>query len=84
MKHTAFTRTFQAAFLLVLSALLLQGQVIATPPEGAVPVDITGDLTVLYMDDFNNRRTELQYFIKDKQSNRRYRLQFDGTPPALR
>jgi hypothetical protein len=40
MKHKAITRMIHATFLLVLSALLLQGQAIAVPPVDAVPVDI--------------------------------------------
>lgn len=82
MKHTAFNNTILASFLLALSTLLLQGQAVAAAPADAIPVDITGELTVLYADDFKNKRAELQYFIEDKQSNRRYRLQFDGTPPG--
>ena len=82
MKNIAITRMIQAGFLLAVSALSLQGQAIAAPPEGAIPVDITGELTVLYADDFDNKRAELQYFIEEKQSKKRYRLQFDGTPPG--
>jgi hypothetical protein len=80
MRH--FNRIIQATLLLALTALLMQGRAHAGAPADAVPVDITGELTVLYMDDFENKRAELQYFIEDKQSKRRYRLQFDGTPPG--
>jgi len=79
---SAFNRILQATLLLALSTLLLQGPVLAGPPADAVPVDITGELTVMYMDDFKNKRAELQVFIEDKQTNRQYRLQFDGTPPG--
>ena len=82
MKHSNRTQRLQAALLLVLSTLLLQGQAYAGAPADAVPVNITGELTVLYADDFENKRAELQYFIEDKQSKKRFRLQFDGTPPG--
>lgn len=72
----------RAALLTGLITLLLAGQSYASPPEEGVPVSVTGELTVLYMDDFKNKRAELQYFIEDKQANRRFRLQFDGTPPG--
>jgi hypothetical protein len=82
MKHRNRTQLLQAALLLVLSTLLLQGQAYAGAPADAVPVNITGELTVLYADDFEKKRAELQYFIEDKQSKKRFRLQFDGTPPG--
>jgi hypothetical protein len=71
-----------AALLTGLVTLGLAGHTYAAPPEGAVPVSVSGELTVLYMDDFKNKRAELQYFIEDKQSNRRYRLHFEGTAPG--
>jgi len=56
--------------------------------DGGVAVDdgeaisVTGELTVLYMDDFDNKRAELQYFIEGKQSKKKYKLQFKDTPPG--
>jgi len=45
-------------------------------------ISVTGELTILYMDDFDNNLAELQYFIKDKQSKKQYKLNFKDTPPG--
>ena len=50
--------------------------------HAGTPITVSGELTVLYADDTENRRAELKYFIEDKNSGRRYRLSFDGTPPG--
>jgi uncharacterized membrane protein len=44
------------------------------------PVDVTGEVTVLYADDFANRRAERLYFVKDKESGRVYQVRFDQQP----
>jgi hypothetical protein len=72
----------RAALLTGLITLLLAGRSYAGPPEEGVPVSVTGELIVLYLDDFENKRAELQYFIEEKQSKKRFRLQFEGTPPG--
>ena len=82
MTHMTFTQLVRSVFLIGFITLLLAGHSYAAPAEEGTPVSITGELTVLYMDDFENKRAELQYFIKDKQSKKQYRLQFDGTPPG--
>ncbi|MGI9286881.1 MAG: hypothetical protein ACR2P1_15955, partial [Pseudomonadales bacterium] len=82
MQHSSRTQLIRAVLPLVLSTLLHQGQAHAGAPAGAIPVDITGELTVLYADDFENKRADLQYFIEDKQNKKRFRLHFDGTPPG--
>mgnify|MGYP001820565351 CR=1 FL=1 len=82
MIQPIFTRLMRAVFITGLITLMLAGRSHAAPPPDSVPISVTGELTVLYMDDFENKRAELQYFIEDKQANRRFRLQFDGTPPG--
>lgn len=82
MTRISFTQLIRTALLTGLITLLLAGRSHAVPAEEGTPVSITGELTVLYMDDFENKRAELQYFIKEKQSKKQYRLQFDGTPPG--
>lgn len=80
MTHVIFMQWVRVALLTSLIALSLAGRTSANPLEEGVPVSITGELTILYMDDFENKRAELQYFIEDKQSKKRYRLQFKDTP----
>lgn len=43
---------------------------------------MTGELEVLYFDDFENHRGEQRYFVHDKRQNKRYQLEFQGEPPA--
>jgi len=82
MKKLKCMQLIHVSFLTGLIALLLAGQAHAAPPEGMVPVSVTGELTVLYRDDFKNKRAELQYFIEDKLNNTRYQLHFEDTPPG--
>ncbi|MGE0822031.1 MAG: hypothetical protein AB7P18_07930 [Candidatus Binatia bacterium] len=42
---------------------------------------ITGELEVLQVDDFTNPRDNRVYFLKDRQSQRRFRLRFAKHPP---
>jgi len=82
MHHTVLLRIMQVIILLVTNALLLQVEAQASAPGDAIPANISGEITVLYTDDFSNKRAELQYFIEEKQSKRRFRLYFDDTPPG--
>jgi hypothetical protein len=65
----------------LLIPLLMAGRSIADPAEEGAAVTVTGELEIFYVDDFEGRMAELQYFIKEKQSNKRFRLQFEGEPP---
>lgn len=80
MIRMTFTQLMCAVILTGLITLLPAGRSNAAPAGEGTPVSITGELTVLYMDDFENKRAELQYFIEDKQSKKRFRLRFDHTP----
>ena len=82
MKGMKFIQLIHTTLLSGLITLLLSGQAHAAPPEGTVPVSLSGELTVLYRDDFKNKHAELQYFIEDKLNNTRYQLHFEGTPPG--
>jgi len=46
------------------------------------PIELTGKLTVVYMDDFDKQVTERQYLVEDKQSKKKYKLKFKDTPPG--
>lgn len=76
---------FPSQFLgtLVLGSLFGFAQA-AGPTDGADvnDISITGEITVLYLDDFENRRSQREYFIEDKQSKRRFKLKFKSTPPG--
>ena len=75
-------RSIQGMPGVFLASLLLIGHVNAAPPDDALPISVIGELEILYLDDFDSDRAELQYFIKEKQSNRRLRLRFEGEPPG--
>lgn len=45
-------------------------------------VDVFGTLTILYLDEFDDRRAQRQFFIEDKQSKKRWKLRFQDTPPG--
>ena len=50
---------------------------------GDAPVELTGVLTVIHLDDFVSARTATEYVLQDVQSHRRVQLHFtDGEPTA--
>jgi hypothetical protein len=82
MKNMKFKQLIHTSLLSGLITVMTAGQANAVPPTDSVAVSVTGELTVLYRDDFKNKRADLQYFIEDKLNNTRYQLQFEGTPPG--
>ncbi len=51
----------------------------------ALPVEVSGVLSVVFADDFDNRHAELHYSVRDDLSGREYRLEFErGVPKNLR
>ena len=49
------------------------------------PVTVTGEITVMYSDDFVSKRAELMHVIRDEQTGRSIRLRFQaGASPGLR
>jgi hypothetical protein len=53
-----------------------------TFPAGNPPIRITGKLTAIIGDDFERGRSEVIHILEDTLSRRRYRLKFNGKPPA--
>lgn len=56
----------------------------AEPPEWAVlgeAAEVTGELEVLYFDDFEHHKGEYRYIVHDKQKGKRFQLEFEGKPP---
>ena len=45
---------------------------------------VSGELTVMYADDFANRRAERLYFVNDRSSGRVVQVQFERPPADLR
>lgn len=50
----------------------------------ATPATVSGELTVMYADDFANHRAARLYFLKDLHSGRVVQVQFDRPPANLR
>lgn len=81
--------------LYVASALLLAIQGCAISPEedtdlsvslpppaaGMRPEAITGKLEVLQIDDFENHKGEIRYYVHDEKKGKRFQLKFKGKPP---
>ncbi|GFO75291.1 hypothetical protein BPLS_P2418 [Bathymodiolus platifrons methanotrophic gill symbiont] len=81
MKHNTLNTLIK---LLVIPILTWSATTTAEPPEWAISgeaVEVTGELEVLYFDDFENHRGEQRYFVHDKRQNKRYQLEFQGEPP---
>jgi chitodextrinase len=49
--------------------------------QNGTPVTVTGEVTVLYADDFANNRAEQIYLIWDEASGRSFRVRFAGESP---
>jgi hypothetical protein len=58
------------------------GVVLAQSPADAVPTEVSGELTVLYADDFSHQRNERLYQLNDKSNHRQFQLRFEGEPPT--
>jgi len=48
---------------------------------GVNAVEVTGELEVIYFDDFENNRSKRRYFVYDKHRGKRFQLNFEGQPP---
>ncbi len=62
----------------VLSSSALAGK---TPGNAAVPEFVEGELTVIFKDDFSNRRFEREYQVVNPASGKRWRVEFEGPLP---
>jgi hypothetical protein len=84
--HAMFLRPARSA--LVCVALILTVGTISTESQTApaafergwrsgTPTAITGPLTILYADDFENTRSEIVHFIRDERTGQSLRVRFD-------
>ena len=68
-----------------LSAALLAAQVLVQPTlaqDQGPPVEVTGILDLVIVDDFTRGRSELGYFVRDAASGRSFELNFARPPGA--
>lgn len=75
------------AWLAAFATAVFSGAVVAQPLsferayQSGTPAVLTGELTVLYRDDFVNARAELIYTLRDDNSGRSFEIQFQDQPP---
>ncbi len=50
--------------------------------QSGTPITVTGELTLIYADDFANHRAERRYFVRDRQSGLTFQVQFEKDPPV--
>jgi hypothetical protein len=50
--------------------------------DTTVPMIVTGEVTVLQVDDFVNHRSQMIYLLQDNTVGKTFYLRFDKTPPA--
>lgn len=80
MKDTGFRRFICMA---LVTALVAVG-IVRTAHAGKVdetPVTVTGVLSVMYADDFENKRSELSYVVKDAATKEHFTLRFKNKEP---
>ena len=74
MKRSHLSRFAVLSTLTLLAALFPQR-------APAAPVDATGTLEVVIMDDFDNHRAETKYTLHDQHTGRHFNLKFDDKAP---
>lgn len=67
--------------LLALLALPC-GSAFADHFEEGTETDVSGTLEVIVIDDFENRRSEVQHWVEDARTGERFNLRFAEKPPA--
>jgi hypothetical protein len=80
--QNVITHLWVMLLVTVVSFQCLGVSTFAQDSTAGVPVTVTGELTILYVDDFKNKRGELLYFLKDAKSKRTFKLRFATKPPA--
>ncbi|MDX1763074.1 MAG: hypothetical protein R3231_02005, partial [bacterium] len=83
MHHRPIERLVLFCSILVI-ALLCQGLPAWGAQDGA-DVTVTGEVTVLYADDFDNKRSELRYTIREDHSGRTFNVRgLDKVPKKVK
>jgi hypothetical protein len=75
------------ALAIIFSSIDGQAQAPTTfeqPFQPGTPVTVTGELTVMYADDFENKRSELIHTIVDERTGKSLRIRFEGERKRLR
>jgi len=68
------------AALITIAVLALPGQAQAQAREPGPPVEVTGTLELVIVEDFTRGRSELRFHILDAASDTVFELRFDRTP----
>lgn len=79
--HTAGLRRFMGMALVSLCLSSGFGATVYAGEDEDAPITVTGELTVLYSDDFANHRAELSYIIKDAATKEHFTLRFRNRDP---
>ena len=82
MKIKTLNTTITPVIFLLL--LTFSSIISAAPPEWAnlgQSVEVTGELEIIFRDDFENHHGEKHYYIHDKSQGKRFELEFQGKPP---
>jgi hypothetical protein len=81
-------RIASAAIVTLVVALSTSSSVSTQGRQNApagLPTEVSGVLSVVFADDFDNRRSDLHYTVRDDLTGREYRLEFErGAPKDLR
>ena len=51
--------------------------------RSGVPFEVSGVVSVIYADDFQNHRAEVIHTIRDERTGHEFRLRFEREAPAL-
>jgi prepilin-type processing-associated H-X9-DG protein len=69
--------------LIAVAQLLAAGSAFASH-EGEPNATVTGEIEIVQADDFENGRSERFYWLREKHSEKTFRLRFREKPPQLR
>ncbi|MGR9054235.1 MAG: hypothetical protein ACU84J_16470 [Gammaproteobacteria bacterium] len=69
------------SILFALSAIFSVSSFASSDANQGQPVSVTGELTVLHVDDLKNHHGKYIYTLKDKDDDQSFELSFEGQPP---
>ena len=77
-----WARVWIMLLILAMSAHGLSQQTFAQGRAAGVPTMLTGELTIVHADDFDNQRGELFYFLTERATNKTVPLRVSGHLPT--
>jgi len=75
------SRRYAPLFLRAAALLVVPLTSQAAPAMRGQPVQLSGVVTVIHLDDFAHRASSLEYLLTDPRTGRSTMLHFDGAPP---